>query len=240
MKITIAFLSAIAFLATAGAQQAGKKSSATVPGPYPSIIKMPPAGEAGKGAPAGIIQSELSGREMQFLQDTNQTGQEQLALADLAKSKSGSEQIKAVAETLATTQMTESREIARLAATKHVTLSSESAKTLTDELMVLDGGKFEKAWIERLIAVNESGVAAYELGAKAGDAEIRSFAEKMLPVAQARLQMANRLGGRSAATTAATLAQPTPATPPVKEPALPRAIPPPNAPSASPKPTAKP
>jgi predicted outer membrane protein len=112
---------------------------------------------------------------------------------------------------LATTQVTESKEVARLVAAKRVALGAGSAKALTDELSALSGGKFEKAWIERLISVNEAGVAAYEVGSKSSDADIRSFAEKMLPVAQARLQMANRLGGRS---TPVKPAPEAPATPP--------------------------
>jgi predicted outer membrane protein len=197
MKLIPVCLSVFALTAFAGAKEPAKKSLSTVPGQYPSIIKMTPLSEEDKAAPKGLIESELGGREMQFLLTANATGHEQLALAELARSKDGSEQIRAVADTLASTQETESQEVARLAAAKHVTLRNESAKALTDGLLVLSGGKFEKAWIERLIAVSEAAAAAYELGAKSDDGEIRSFAEKLLPVAKARLQMANRLGGRS-------------------------------------------
>jgi predicted outer membrane protein len=197
MKLHFLVCTTLALAASGFAKEVGKQTRSTVPGPYPSIIKMTPAAEPGKEAPKGIIQSELGGREMQFLQTANHTGSEQLALAELARTKSNSEQIKAVAETLATAQVTESKEIARLAAAKHLTLDGGSAKVLTEEMAALSGGKFEKAWVERLISINEAGVAAYEIGAKSDDPDIRSFAEKMLPVAQARLHLANRLGGRS-------------------------------------------
>ena len=94
-------------------------------------------------------------------------------------------------------------------------------------MAALSGAKFEKAWIERLLAVSELSAAAYELGAQANDATIRSFAEKMLPIAQARLQMANRLGGRSVG------AKPAPAS---RDPAEPQPIPHPIAPPAPAKP----
>jgi predicted outer membrane protein len=196
MKLFLALLSLAALVTSAGANEPEKKKPSTVPGPYPSIIKIP----APTGSPDPlIIQSELGGREMLFLQATNAAGLQQLALAELAQSKGGSEQIKAVAESIASTQATESREIARLATAKNLALTGSVGKTLTDELSALTGGKFEKAWVDRLIAVSEASAAAYEIGAKSQDADIRSFAEQMLPVAKARLQMANRLGGRSAA-----------------------------------------
>ena len=236
MKITLAFLSMFAVIASSLTKEPVKRAHITVPGPYPSIIKMVAAGEPRQEAPKALIQSELGGREMHFLQTANRTGNEQLALAELAKTKSGSEQIKAVAETLASTQVTESKEVARLAAAKRLTLKVESAKALTDELAALSGGKFEKAWIERLITVNEADASAYEIGAKSDDADIRSFADKMLPVAKARLQMANRLGGRSVATKPAAPPAPDPPAPPTSEQPVPRSIPPPIAPPAPPRP----
>lgn len=217
MKTSLAFLGAFALIASAGAKEPGKKTRSTVPGPYPSIIKMTPAGDSGPTA-AGIIQSELGGLEMQFLQSANRAGQEQLALAELAKSRPGAEQIKSVAEMLASTQTTENKELARLAAEKQVALGAAWGKALAAEFAALSGAKFEKAWIERLIAVSESGVAAYVAGAKSGDAAIRSFAEKMLPIAQARLQLASRLGGHSVAPKPSD-SEPRPTSPPIATPA---------------------
>lgn len=175
-----------------------KKPRSSVPAPYPPIIKMTPAGDA-TGKPAGIIQSELGGREMQFFQAASQAGSDLLLLTELAKTRSTSEQVKAVAETLAQTQVTENTEVGRLAAAKKMALTPDSANASARELGALSGPKFDKAWIERLIGVNESSAVAYAAGAKSADADVRSFAEKMLPVARARLQMAQRLGGRPVA-----------------------------------------
>ena len=195
-----------------------KMARSSVPGPYPSIIKIAPSETPKPGAAGRIIQSELGGREMQFFQAAHRAGRDQLALAEVAKGRTSSEQIQAVAETLASTQVVENKEIARLAAEKHVELAAGAEKAVTDELAALSGVKFEKAWIETLIAISELGATAYEVGAKSEDAAIRSFAEKMLPIAQARLQMANRLGGRAVA------AKPVPA---ASDDGRPQPIPPP-------------
>lgn len=234
MRATLTVLGAIALAATASAKEPGKKTRSTVPGPYPSIIQMQPMGDPRTQARPGIIQSELGGRELQFLQLANQAGNDQSALVELAKRQGGSEQIKAVAEALASTQVTESKEVARIAVEKHVALSTTVTKAINDELGPLTGAKFEKAWIERLMQVNESAVTAYELGAKLDDADIRSLAEKMLPVAQARLQMANRLGGRSVAPKPEQTPQPAANVSPAAPDATPRAIPPPIVPSKPP------
>src|SRR5260221_271636 len=207
MKLLVALLSPFALIASLAAKE---KPHSSLPGRYPPIIQVAPAGEPQQAAQKGIIQSELGGREMQFLQNANRAGQEELALAELAKDKSSSDQIAIVAETIASTQATESKEIARLAEAKHVALGGAPGKALSTELAALSGAKFDKAWIERLMTVSESSAAAYEAGAKSQDADIRSVAEKMLPVAKARLQVANRLGGRSVASKAETSAPTTP------------------------------
>ncbi|HYR58223.1 MAG TPA: DUF4142 domain-containing protein [Chthoniobacteraceae bacterium] len=240
MKILVALLGILALIVPVGAKEPAKKSRESAPGHYPPIIQLNPAGEPQSAASKGIIQSELGGREVQFLQSANRAGQEELALAELARNKGSSDQIAIVAETIASTQATESKEVARLAEAKHIALAGAPAKAQADQLAALSGPKFDKAWIERLIAVSEESAAAYEAGAKSQDAEIRSFAEKMLPVANARLQVANRLGGRSVATKAATpAANPKPSA----KPAAPEApLPRPSAatPAATPVPTKAP
>lgn len=205
MKLASLAVCIVILLPPGLAAEPQRKARSSVPGPYPSIIRIPPPDPA---APQGIIHSELGGRELQFLQLAHQAGSEQASLLAIARSRSESEQIKAVADALADTQTTESREIARLATDRKVTLPPATPGTGPDELGQLTGAKFEKLWIERLMAVNELSVTSYEVGARSTDAEIRSFAEKMLPVAQARLQMAYRLGGRSLPAKAAPASSP--------------------------------
>jgi predicted outer membrane protein len=204
MKLTPLLLSTFAISAALHAKDPVKSDGtrSSLPGKYPPIIHLDPVAP---GSPEpGLFHSEMGGREVQFLKNASRIGADQLALAELAKGRGGSEQIKAIAETLGSTQATESKEIARLAASKKVTLPPASASTVKRDFEKLEGAKFEKAWVERLISVSEEGVQAYESGAKTTDADIRSFGEKLLPIARVRLQLANRLGGRSVAPAAPT------------------------------------
>src|SRR5437867_1792906 len=118
MKPVHVILSTFAFIGSLSAKEPASKPQRTVPGPYPSIIQIAPDDKSAPAASKGLIQSELGGREMQFLQDANRAAQEQLALAELAKGKAGSDQIVVVAETIGSTGATETKEIARLAEAK--------------------------------------------------------------------------------------------------------------------------
>lgn len=205
MKLVIALFATLAVVASLAAKEPAKKKGISRAGspPLPAIIKIVPA-EGSEMAPAtGLIQSELSGRALTFFQEANRATREQLALAAVIKAKDSSEQLKAVGETIGSAQVTESQKIAELAAAKHFPLATGTAGTRADELKALSGAKFEKAWVEQLIASSERSVAAYEAVEKSDDADLRAFAEKMLPVAKARLQIANRVGGRSVSSAAA-------------------------------------
>ena len=216
MKLLTAFAGIIALAGSLFAKEPDSRRSApkSVPGPYPAIIQMPPADPAGQPPPKGLIQSELGGREMQFLRDAIRASREQIALARLAADKASSDQVMIVAETIGSAEATEHKELARLAEARHVTVEASPVKF--DALSALTGAKFEKAWIERLIEVSSASAAAYELGAGAQDPEIRNFAGKMLPVAKARLQVASRLGGLPVAPSAGRAR---PIAPPVEPPA---------------------
>jgi predicted outer membrane protein len=176
-----------------------KQSARTVPSKYPSIIQLPAAPEAviEDGQRPPLISTELGGRELQFFHAANEAGAQQLALTNLAKSKASSEEIKSVSETMAKAQVEENARVAELASRKGVNLAPMFPARLAEEFAPLWGAKFDKNWIERLVTVNTNAVAAYEGGAQAEDGEIKGFAEKMLPVVKAKLQLANRLAGVS-------------------------------------------
>jgi len=198
------FLSVIGTAILAGALQAKdpvSRSSKTVPGKYPSIIQLTPVDPAAPATAEDVVfHSEIGGRELEFLQNARRASAQLLSLAEIANSKGASEQIKSVAEMLASMEATESSKLKDLAAARKLPPLNPDAGSWKKDLTSLTGAKFEKAWVERLIVVGEGSVQAYGIGAKANDPELKAFVEKMLPVAQARLQMANRLGGRSMAT----------------------------------------
>ncbi|MEA3208917.1 MAG: putative rane protein [Chthoniobacter sp.] len=225
MKTSSAVLLVLFAAMTAGAAEPkGKAPSADRSKDRPKI-EPPPAAPGGEVRTA-LITSDLGGREIELLKNLNDAGLRQLALASLAQTKAESEMIKSVGTTLAKTQVDENKQLARLATAKGLHLSSNPPQKLVDELVPLSGPRFEKTWIDHLIAVSEAVVGAYEAGTHSSDADVKSFAEQMLPIAHAKLQVANRLAGNPAPRAAEVSAPPTAATTP-KPAATPAAAKPP-------------
>src|SRR6478735_5353016 len=103
MKIRLAAWIAVAICTAAHAAEAQTKTrrSRTVPGPYPKIIKLPRVPEAPDrpGTSVLLYDTDLSGRDLVFLQTAHETGLHQLTLAELGHTRAESDQIKAVADT---------------------------------------------------------------------------------------------------------------------------------------------
>lgn len=208
MKTTLAAWIVVATCAAAHAAEPQKtRRTRTVPGPYPKIIKLPRVPEAPDRPATSVLlyDTDLTGRDLVFLQTANESGLHQLALASLALERADSEQVKAVAEALAGTQAAENKQLVRLASLKGLSLAIPIEQNPAADFAGLTGPKFDKKWIDRLVAVNAIAVTAYESGTQSADAEIKAFAEAMLPLAQAKLQIANRLAGRSPATSSTSL-----------------------------------
>jgi|GEM_PF-2730639 len=195
MKIFSLALGTLALAGSLGAKPPAGRS--TVPGKYPPIIQITPADPAAPEPAGGIYHTTIGGRELQFLQSARRSAAELLALAEVANAQTASEQIKSVAEMLGSMQATERGKLEEMAAARKLRAESAASGGIKKELGALSGARFEKAWVERLIGAAGASVESYAIGAKSTDAEVKAFAEKMLPVADARLQMANRLGGRS-------------------------------------------
>ena len=190
--------------AHAAEAQTKTRRTRTVPGPYPKIIKLPRVPEAPDRPATGVLlyDTDLTGRDLVFLQTAHETGLRQLALADLASTHAESEQVKAVADAIDGTQAAENKQLVRLASLKGLSLAVPVTPDAAAEFAGLKGLKFDKKWIERLVAVNVIAVTAYETGTQSADIEIKAFADAMLPLAQAKLQIAHRLAGKTPAAAA--------------------------------------
>ena len=176
----------------------------TVPGPYPKIIKLPRVPEAPDRPATGVLlyDTDLSGRDLVFFQTAHEAGLHQLALAGLARERADSAQIKSVAET-ARHHAGRGKQTApppRFAQGPEP--CDHPSRPIPPRTSMGSRVKFDEQWIERLVAVNTIAVTAYESGTQSADSEIKAFAEAMLPLAQAKLQIASRLAGKAPAAAA--------------------------------------
>lgn len=185
-----------------GAEQtktAAKKKPGTVPQPSKMIAIPPPSDASGDGRePRKLFSSEMSGKDLQFFTTAVETGRFQGYLVELLKSKAASDQIKALGSALSATQEQENKQITRLAGLKGWTVSTEpttAEKKFGTELESLDGSDFDKAVMDKVIATAQKSVAGYEEASHSADADIKNFAEQMLPLAQEKLRFAEKMTG---------------------------------------------
>lgn len=211
MKRPLLVVLALSLMLAAAGVTAEKKPKrragppSTLPPKSPMIV-VPPVPDAAikSGEPPKLISSEMSGKDLQFFTTAVDAGRWQAYLVGLLQTRAGSEQIKALGAALAATQEEENRQIARLAGIKGWNVSTEptaAQKKAGAELEKQAGSDFDKAVMDKVIAASQQSVSAYEAAAQSSDAEIKSFAGQMLPLAQEKLRLTEKMtgAGKSAA-----------------------------------------
>ena len=184
------------------AQAAPRSTTAqtSAPGTGPTATS-PTASQEGvpiENRPASGAASELRDRDLQFLAAAMESGELQLYLGELAKAKAETDQVKAVGDVLASTQMEENKKLANLASLKGIPLlnTEPAGKTaVASRLGKLNGPKFDKILMEEIIAVNEKAVATYEAALNSGDDDIKAFANEGLTLAKEKLMLASKMSG---------------------------------------------
>jgi len=158
------------------------------------------AASAQQAAPAKpLITSDLGGRELSFLQKANDHGLVLLYLANLAKTKGGTEPVKALADLLATTQAKEHEQLIALGSSKGLTLEQGEPgyvprlKTLLDPL---EKGAFDRAWFGEVSAVLRATVQNFTSGSGVSDPAIKKYATDGLSLANEKLEVVAKIGGR--------------------------------------------
>lgn len=143
-----------------------------------------------------IISSDLGGKELSFLSKANEHGLEVIYLSELAKTKGGSEAVRALADLLATTQTKEQEQLIALARAKRIALASDqpgAVKRLHALLNPLENGAFDKAWLGEVSAILRAAVQNFTTGAGSSDKEIKAFADSGLALANQKLGVVQKV-----------------------------------------------
>ena len=105
-----------------------KTSGSTLPPTSPMLlVSASPGGTLEPMESNGLITTALGGRDLDFFDTLLVTGQLQVLLGELVKTKAESPRVKTVAGTLASTQAQENEQINRLATLNGLTLSPAAA-----------------------------------------------------------------------------------------------------------------
>jgi uncharacterized protein (DUF305 family) len=176
----------------------------TLPPTSPVLAVPPPdAAPAADKQPAKLISSEMSGRDLEFFTKAIEAGREQAFFVDLLKTNASSDQIKKLADALTTAQNEENMHIAKLAAQKGWNVSLEptaAQKKAGKEIMKLSGSNFDKAAMDRVVAASAKAQVAYQDAAQSTDPQIKTFAGQMLPLAEEKRHLVEKMTGAGAQT----------------------------------------
>jgi predicted outer membrane protein len=199
----VLLLTAAAFLPVAALAKTKSSSSGGkgLPPKFGGLIQPAPAVD-GVGSTGGLINSEISGKDLEFLTNTIALGRVQSWLVQTAQEKAETPEVRALGGALAEIQADENRYVAKLASLKGVVIPSAQEvspeqKALATKMKPLAGPKLEKALVEEIVNAAEKSVTEYEAGRQSQDAEIKRLAEQMLPAAKSRLQFASRAAGHA-------------------------------------------
>jgi len=184
----------------------GKSRDATPAGtpstlpPTSPMLVVPAADAAGAESqqPGKLISSEMSGSDLELLTTAVDAGREQAYFIDLLRTKANSDQLKTLAETLSSAQDEENKHLITLAAKKGWNVSMEptaALKKVGAQLDKLKDSNYDKAVMDKLVAASNNSLSAYQTAAQSNDAQIKSFAGQMLPMAEEKRHVVEKMTG---------------------------------------------
>jgi predicted outer membrane protein len=161
------------------------------------MLAIPEAG-AGSQEPGKLINSDMSGRDLEFLTGVVDSGRTQAFVIDLLHSRASSDEIKKLAENLSIAQENENKHVVALAAKKGWNISMDPTPALKKagtDLEKLEASNFDKAAMDKLASASEAALTAYKSAADSTDPDIKSFAAQMLPLAEEKGHVVEKMTG---------------------------------------------
>ena len=121
-------------------------------------------------------------------------GMAEVKLAELAKDKASSADVKAFAQRMHDDHSKANDELKQIASHKGITLPTDldaKHQAMYDRLSKLSGADFDRAYMRDMVADHKEDVSEFKKEAERGtDPELKAFAAKTLPTLQEHLQLA--------------------------------------------------
>ncbi|OAI57984.1 hypothetical protein AYO49_01715 [Verrucomicrobiaceae bacterium SCGC AG-212-N21] len=131
----------------------------------------------------------LNAADVTFVKHEGAAGTAELKLAELGVKKAGRADVKAFAEMIVADHTIANAELAKLATTKGVELSSvidPSDSGTFQKLEKYSGTEFDKEFLSQMVSAHKKCVANFEAASKdSKDSDVKAFADKMLPTLKA-------------------------------------------------------
>jgi len=147
--------------------------------------------------------TKLNTADERFIQDEAAAGVALVKMAELGAEKAKRSEIKAFAAMIVADHTKANAELATLATSKGVVLSSSPVAKygdMQDKLERTSGADFDKEFLSMMVSGHEKCVKNFEeASTDAEDSDVKAWAAKMLPALQAHLQKAEGLGSATTA-----------------------------------------
>jgi putative membrane protein len=138
-------------------------------------------------------------RDVAFMKDAARGGIAEVKMGEAGLSNGESQAVKSFSQRLVDDHTKANQELEKLAIRKGVILPdsvSEQHKTMLQHLASLKGREFDTAFQQHAVEDHKKDIEKFKTAsAKAKDPDVRSFAEKALPMLQRHLEMAENLAG---------------------------------------------
>jgi putative membrane protein len=136
--------------------------------------------------------SSLPPADRAFVMSAIQAGDAEVALAELAQTRSQDERTKTLAATIARDHAAATEELRTLARQKGVPIErpTEAQNAAFDRLEKLTGAAFDAAWAVQVVQDHRDAIALFTPATNAFDQDVRTYARSVLPALKTRLKSA--------------------------------------------------
>jgi putative membrane protein len=155
-----------------------------------------PSASQSKEMSSGISQAKLNQSDERMLKQLAQAYLAEIALGKLAQDKAQSNEVKSFAKKMLDDHMKAQDELKQLAQSKGVSLPGEADRqqqSVEKKLASLSGEKFDRQYMnhESTRALKDTHRLLERINSKAEDADLKSYASKIIAAVETHQQMAN-------------------------------------------------
>ena len=155
-----------------------------------------PSASQSKEMSSGISQAKLNQSDERMLKQLAQAYLAEIALGKLAQDKAQSNEVKSFAKKMLDDHMKAQDELKQLALSKGVSLPGEADRqqqSVEKKLAALSGEKFDRQYMnhESTRALRDTHRLLERINSKAEDADVKTYASKIIGTVEAHQQLAN-------------------------------------------------
>ena len=183
---------ALALASPALAQQAPTGTPMTQ---MPAQGQLPPPGQM--AMPGQIQQQKLSQKGEKFAKEAAMGGMAEVALGKLAQQNSQDDEVKEFGARMVQDHGAANRELMAIVAAKDFSVPQQldqKHKQVVDKLSKMRGAEFDRAYMKEMVEDHDKTVKKFRQAAQnLDDANLKTFAQKTLPILEQHQQMAHEL-----------------------------------------------